>query len=58
MAATDDRPQTAGDSTGAKLKRLAELRAEALHAGSEQAVEPIQLDVARFVRALDEDGHV
>jgi propionyl-CoA carboxylase beta chain len=39
MAATDDRPQTEGDTTRAKLERLAELREEALHAGSGKAVE-------------------
>jgi propionyl-CoA carboxylase beta chain len=39
MAATDDRPETAGETTQAKLERLHELRKEARHAGSEKAVE-------------------
>jgi propionyl-CoA carboxylase beta chain len=39
MATTDDRQQVAEESTGAKLDRLQALRDEALHAGSEQAVE-------------------
>jgi propionyl-CoA carboxylase beta chain len=38
MAATDDRPQTAEETTSAKLERLQSLRDEALHAGSEKAV--------------------
>ncbi|MGE5691232.1 MAG: acyl-CoA carboxylase subunit beta, partial [Pseudomonadota bacterium] len=38
MAATDDRPETAEDSTAAKLARLERLRDEALHAGTEKAV--------------------
>jgi propionyl-CoA carboxylase beta chain len=37
MATTDDRPET-DESTAAKLRRLEELRDEALHAGTEQAV--------------------
>jgi propionyl-CoA carboxylase beta chain len=37
MATTDDRPET-DKSTAAKLRRLEELRDEALHAGTEQAV--------------------
>jgi propionyl-CoA carboxylase beta chain len=39
MAATDDRAETSGDTTQGKLEHLRELREEALHAGSEQAVE-------------------
>jgi propionyl-CoA carboxylase beta chain len=39
VAATDDRPQAERETTAAKLDRLNELREEALHAGSEQAVE-------------------
>jgi propionyl-CoA carboxylase beta chain len=39
MAATDDRPQAESETTEAKLRRLHELREEALHAGSEKAVE-------------------
>jgi acetyl-CoA carboxylase carboxyltransferase component len=38
MATTDDRPEAAEDSTEAKLRRLEELRDEALHAGTEKAV--------------------
>ena len=38
MATTDDRPDTSEDSTEAKLRRFEELRDEALHAGTEQAV--------------------
>ncbi len=38
MATTDDRP-TEAESTEAKLQRLEELRAESLHAGSENAVQ-------------------
>jgi len=37
MATTDDRPET-DESTAAKLRRLEELRDEARHAGTEQAV--------------------
>jgi propionyl-CoA carboxylase beta chain len=39
VAATDDKPQTGEDSTGAKLDRLEKLRDEALHAGSDKAVQ-------------------
>jgi propionyl-CoA carboxylase beta chain len=39
MAATDDRPQTAEQTTAAKLERLEALREEARHAGSEKAVQ-------------------
>jgi len=39
MAATDDRPQTDEETTQAKLERLAALRDEARHSGSERAVE-------------------
>jgi propionyl-CoA carboxylase beta chain len=39
VAATDDRPQTSGETTQAKLARLTKLRDEALHAGSERAVQ-------------------
>jgi propionyl-CoA carboxylase beta chain len=39
MAATDDTPQTAEESTAAKLERLEALRKEARHAGSAEAVE-------------------
>nr|MDQ3822145.1 methylmalonyl-CoA carboxyltransferase [Actinomycetota bacterium] len=39
MATTEDRPEAAEDSTQAKLERLAELREQARHAGSEKAVE-------------------
>ncbi|HSL65024.1 MAG TPA: acyl-CoA carboxylase subunit beta [Gaiellaceae bacterium] len=39
MAATDDRPHAAADSTADKLRRLEALRDEALHAGTEKAVE-------------------
>ena len=38
MATTDDRPETAEDSTEAKLRRLEELRDEARHAGTDKAV--------------------
>jgi propionyl-CoA carboxylase beta chain len=38
VATTDDRPEAAEDSTEAKLRRLQDLRDEALHAGTEQAV--------------------
>src|SRR4051794_37465475 len=38
MATTDDRPDTA-ETTEEKLRRLEELREEALHAGSNRAVE-------------------
>ncbi len=38
MATTDDRPETSGDTTRAKLERLQQLRDEARHAGSERAV--------------------
>src|SRR5215210_9224105 len=38
MATTDDRPEAAAETTDAKLRRLEELREEALHAGTEQAV--------------------
>ncbi len=39
MATTEDRPDVAADSTAAKLERLEALRENALHAGSESAVE-------------------
>ena len=39
MAATDDRPQAADETTEAKLERLRELREEARHAGSPNSVE-------------------
>ena len=39
MATTDERPEAAQDSTDAKLERLEALREEAIHAGSEKAVE-------------------
>jgi propionyl-CoA carboxylase beta chain len=39
VATTDDRPQTEQDSTQAKLRRLGQLREEALHAGSDSSVE-------------------
>src|ERR671938_38544 len=39
VATTDDRPETSAESTEAKLRRLEELRDEALHAGSGRAVE-------------------
>src|SRR5919201_903717 len=39
MATTDDRPEASADTTDAKLRRLADLREEALHAGSDKAVE-------------------
>src|ERR687893_2809234 len=39
MAATDDRPEAAAESTQAKLEQLEQLREEALHAGSGKAVE-------------------
>jgi propionyl-CoA carboxylase beta chain len=38
VAATDDRPEAAEDSTEAKLRRLEELRDEARHAGTDKAV--------------------
>jgi propionyl-CoA carboxylase beta chain len=38
MAATDDRPETAEETTEAKLRRLEELRDEARHAGTDKAV--------------------
>ncbi len=38
MATTDDRPDTSENATEAKLRRLQELRDEARHAGTEQAV--------------------
>jgi propionyl-CoA carboxylase beta chain len=39
VAATDESEPVTGDSTGAKLDRLRELRDEALHAGSGKAIE-------------------
>jgi propionyl-CoA carboxylase beta chain len=39
MATTDDREETASETTQEKLSRLQELREEALHAGTDQAVE-------------------
>src|SRR5919201_821971 len=39
VATTDDRPEVSAEGTDAKLRRLAELREEALHAGSAKAVE-------------------
>src|ERR687886_274976 len=39
MATTDDRPETSAETTEEKLRRLEELREEALHAGSDKAVE-------------------
>jgi propionyl-CoA carboxylase beta chain len=39
MAATDDRPETQGETTRSKLEHLRELRDEARHAGSAEAVE-------------------
>src|SRR6266508_4162682 len=58
MAATDESPPHTEDSTQTKLGRLEQLRDEALHAGSEQAVEKQRaagklLARERAVRLLD-----
>jgi propionyl-CoA carboxylase beta chain len=63
MAATDESPPQAEDSTQAKLDRLEQLRDEALHAGAEQAVEKQRaagklLARERAVRLLDPGSFV
>jgi propionyl-CoA carboxylase beta chain len=64
MATTDETPpQTGGESTQGKLARLRELRDEALHAGTEGAVEKHRaagklLARERVVRLLDQGSFV
>jgi propionyl-CoA carboxylase beta chain len=63
MAATDESPPHTEESTSAKLRRLEELREEALHAGSESAIEKQHaagklLARERAVRLLDPGSFV
>jgi propionyl-CoA carboxylase beta chain len=63
MAATDESPPQTEDSTQAKLTRLEQLRDEALHAGSDSAVEKQRaagklLARERAVRLLDPGSFV
>src|ERR671919_1418285 len=63
MAATDEQPTRAEESTRGKLERLRELRDEALHAGSESAVQKQReagklLARERAVRLLDPGSFV
>jgi acetyl-CoA carboxylase carboxyltransferase component len=63
MATTDESPPDTHESTQGKLARLRELRDEALHAGSEKAVEKHHaagklLARERIVRLLDPDSFV
>jgi propionyl-CoA carboxylase beta chain len=63
MATTDKRPPQTDESTRGKLERLRELRDEALHAGSQAAVEKQRaagklLARERVVRLLDPDSFV
>ena len=63
MAATDERSTQADESTRGKLEQLRELRDEALHAGSQSAVEKQRaagklLARERAVRLLDEGSFV
>ena len=63
MATTDESPPQTEESTRGKLERLRELRDEALHAGSQSAVEKQRaagklLARERVVRLLDPDSFV
>src|SRR5919202_1285709 len=63
MATTDDRPETSAETTEEKLRRLEELREEALHAGTEKAVERQRqagklLARERIERLLDPESFV